>query len=54
MIGISTCTLWRLLSAGKLPTPVRIGGSTRWRRDEVREWIRNGCPTPDPRAASKG
>lgn len=46
MIGISTRTLWRLLSAGKLPTPVRIGGSTRWQRDAIREWIRSGCPTP--------
>lgn len=44
-LSMSTRTLWRLLSAGKLPEPVRLGGSTRWRVDEVRQWINDGCPT---------
>jgi len=43
MLGISPRTLWRLLSAGKLIQPIRIGGSTRWRMDEVRRWIDEGC-----------
>ena len=46
MLGVSERTLWRLLSAGKLPQPVRIGRSTRWRAAEVREWIERGCPRP--------
>lgn len=46
MLQISTRTLWRLLSAGKLITPVHIGGSTRWRLEEVRQWIEEGCPSP--------
>ncbi len=46
MLGVSERTLWRLLSAGKLPEPVRIGRSTRWRAAEVREWIERGCPRP--------
>jgi excisionase family DNA binding protein len=44
MMGVSERTLWRLLSAGKVPQPVRIGRSTRWRLAEVRGWIAGGCP----------
>jgi prophage regulatory protein len=44
MMGVSERTLWPLLSAGKVPTPVRIGRSTRWRLAEVRQWIEGGCP----------
>jgi excisionase family DNA binding protein len=44
MLNISERTLWRLLSAGKVPKPVRFGRSTRWRLAEVREWIEGGCP----------
>lgn len=44
MMQISERTLWRLQSAGKLPRPVRIGRSTRWRLEEIREWIERGCP----------
>lgn len=47
MLGISPRTLWRLLSAGQLIEPVRIGGSTRWRIDEVRRWIEGGCQAPE-------
>ena len=43
---ISVRTLWRLRSAGRLIEPVKIGGNTRWRLDEVRQWIGDGCPTP--------
>ncbi len=46
MLQISTRTLWRLLSSGKLITPVHIGGSTRWRLDQVHQWIDEGCPAP--------
>jgi predicted DNA-binding transcriptional regulator AlpA len=46
---VSERTLWRLLSAGKVPQPVRIGRSTRWRYAEVREWIETGCPGPSSR-----
>ena len=44
MLGVSERTLWRLLSAGKVPEPLRIGRSTRWRSAEIREWIERGCP----------
>ncbi|WP_425395433.1 helix-turn-helix transcriptional regulator [Aeoliella sp.] len=44
MLDVSTRTIWRLLSTGKLVQPLRIGGSVRWRLDDVEEWINNGCP----------
>lgn len=44
LLGISTRTLWRLRSAGRLPRPIKLGGSVRWRGDVVRRWIERGCP----------
>ena len=47
LLQVSTRTLWRLRSAGKLIKPIKLGGSTRWRLDEVQTWIAQGCPAPD-------
>ena len=44
LMQVSERTLWRLLSSGKLPKPVRIGRNTRWRVDQVSDWIQQGCP----------
>lgn len=36
---------WRTWdSAGWIPQPVRIGRSTLWRADELRDWVAAGCP----------
>jgi predicted DNA-binding transcriptional regulator AlpA len=35
LLGLSRATLWRRVADGTLPQPVRIGGATRWRRDEL-------------------
>lgn len=44
MVGIGTSTFWRHLSAGLLPDPVRLGGRTLWRLDELQAWVIAGCP----------
>jgi excisionase family DNA binding protein len=44
LLNISVRTLWRLRAAGTLPRPLRIGGSIRWRFDEISQWIDAGCP----------
>ena len=44
MLQVSTRTLWRLLAAGKLINPVKLGRSVRWRKDELMKWIAAGCP----------
>lgn len=59
MLDIGERTLWRLLSAGRLPGPVTIGAKMRrWRLDEIREWTAAGCPSRSEwdaaRAARRG
>lgn len=46
LLGISTRSLYRLLSAGRLGNiqPVKVGGSTRFRFGELTRWIEAGCP----------
>ena len=45
ILGLSERTIRRHNAAGKLPRPVRVGGSVRWRLDEIRAWLDAGCPT---------
>jgi predicted DNA-binding transcriptional regulator AlpA len=49
LMQISTRTLWRLRSAAQIPEPVRIGGTVRWNRERVLDWIDEGCPSPASR-----
>ena len=49
LLQVSTRTLWRQLSAGQIPKPVRFGGTVRWRLEEIRKWIAEGCPLPQAR-----
>ncbi len=44
LLNLSPRTVWRLLSAGKLPKPVRIGRSVRWSLTKLESWIAEGCP----------
>ncbi|MBL8826453.1 MAG: helix-turn-helix domain-containing protein [Planctomycetaceae bacterium] len=44
MLEVSERTVWRLLSGGQLVHPVRLGGSVRWRVEDVKRWIADGCP----------
>ncbi|MEX0702456.1 MAG: helix-turn-helix domain-containing protein [Planctomycetales bacterium] len=44
LLRLSDRTVRRLDSAGRLPRGLRIGGSKRWRRDELLAWIAAGCP----------
>lgn len=39
---------WRTWdAAGWIPRPVRIGRSTLWRANELRDWVSAGCPRRD-------
>jgi predicted DNA-binding transcriptional regulator AlpA len=44
MLGRSERALWRDHSAGRLPRPIALGGMTKWRVTEIREWVAAGCP----------
>lgn len=43
-LNIGRSTLYRLKSTGRVPRPVKLGGSVRWRRKELEAWIAAGCP----------
>lgn len=36
---VSTRTISRWWRAGQFPEPVRIGGSLRWRAEDLRNWL---------------
>ena len=44
LLGVAVRTTWRLRSAGKLPSPIRIGKSVRWSAKTIGAWIDMGCP----------
>jgi len=41
---LSKRSWFRLSSAGKIPAPVRIGGSVRWRQKDIEDYITWNCP----------
>ena len=44
MLGISLRQVWRLNATGRLPKPIRLGGSVKWRRSEILAWLGQNCP----------
>ncbi len=42
-LSLSTRTVWRLLSAGKLPKPASIGGSKRFLMSDVNLFMECDC-----------
>jgi len=44
LLSVSTRTVWRLRSAGAIPRPVKIAGGVRWRANDLKSWIDDGCP----------
>ena len=47
LLGISERHVWSLHASGRLPRPIRLGRSVRWRRGELLEWLDAGCPPRD-------
>ncbi|MCH8166471.1 MAG: DNA-binding protein [Proteobacteria bacterium] len=48
----SPATIWRRVNDGTLPRPVRIGGMTRWARDEIDAVIDRAKAARDKPAAA--
>jgi hypothetical protein len=44
MCGRSKASWWRDNAAERIPAPVRVGGRTLWRVEELRLWVECGCP----------
>ena len=51
-LAISVRTLWRLRTSGKMPKPVKLGGTVRWRAEEIDAWVQAGCPNANVWEAS--
>jgi predicted DNA-binding transcriptional regulator AlpA len=47
LLSRSAGSLERDQAAGRLPAPVYVGGSRRWRREEIEAWVAAGCPPRD-------
>jgi prophage regulatory protein len=39
MTALARATIYRRIAAHEFPQPAKIGGSARWSRREVSEWI---------------
>ena len=44
LLSLSKRQIFRLNSCGKLPAPIRIGGSVRWVESTIAEWLNAGAP----------
>lgn len=43
--AISVATWDRMVAAGKTPAPIYLSrGCVRWRLDDLRDWVIEGCP----------
>jgi excisionase family DNA binding protein len=43
LLGCSTRNVFRLVDAGKMPPPIRLGRLLRWQCATIDEWISAGC-----------
>jgi predicted DNA-binding transcriptional regulator AlpA len=43
-LSLSKRQVFRLNSCGKIPSPIRIGGSVRWSAQEISDWLVAGAP----------
>ena len=44
-LSVSIRQAHRMNKAGLIPAPLRIGGCTRWRADEISRWLECGAPS---------
>ena len=44
MLSLSKRQVFRLNSCGRLPRPLRIGGSVRWAYSTIAKWLELGAP----------
>lgn len=43
-LSLSKRQIFRLNSCGKIPAPIRIGGSVRWAESTIAQWLKAGAP----------
>ena len=51
-LGLSSRTIRRMVRAGQVPAPVRLGQGIRWQSTVLDQWMRGGCkPVPTEQVA---
>jgi len=50
MLSMSPRTVWRYRSAGKLPKPVCVGASIRWKLSDITLFLKCDCKIEEFRA----
>jgi excisionase family DNA binding protein len=43
LLDCSTRHIFRLVDAGKMPPPLKLGTLVRWRRNDLDSWLNAGC-----------
>lgn len=43
IVNFSKSKIYRMVDAGQMPRPMKIGTSTRWRAADIKRWIDGGC-----------
>jgi len=54
LLDMSVRNVRRLDATARLPAPIRIGRSVKWRREEIAQWCEAGCPTRERWEAMQG
>jgi predicted DNA-binding transcriptional regulator AlpA len=44
LCGRSEASWWRDHAAARIPAPIKLGGRTLWRSQDLQAWIEAGCP----------
>jgi len=54
LLNLSKRQIFRLNSCGKIPAPIRIGGSIRWAESAIAKWLATGAPNRQTFEAMRG
>ncbi len=52
-LKVSPRQVWKLLASGRMPEPLRLSRSVRWRKSDLNEWVRLGCVSRDEYEAAR-
>ena len=52
-LRLSQRQVWKLSASGRLPKPLKIGRSARWRRADIEAYVERGCRMPEPAAGGR-
>lgn len=54
LLRISGRQVLKLRASGRIPVPLKLGRSTRWRAEEIESWVRAGCPSREVWESRRG